>query len=761
MKLKFHFFLAVLLLLARTNVGASNLRLDPLWSNAPGGSPLTYLDTANFQRGMAYNPKTDHLLIVDRNLIQIHIVDAQTGADLGNLIDRGFAPVGNSSFPINMIGVDDDGAIYVGNLSNSTSDPRFALYRWESETATNIPVFGGSFDFDTQLATIIGADPGLGNIQRWGDTMDVRGSGTNVQVLLGSRGSIAAILRPTDSELTNFASTVIAFDSTLQGPVGYTAKFGPGNTIWGAAGLTGQANPPAGSPLRQFSFSFASVTNGTATVRRSYTAPPMPTGMAVVTLDPTQNLMGGLAIGTPDTVNLFSIEDLQNNPVLFDSETIGTDNANSQWAGSVCIVSNHLYVLDANNGISAYTINIETDVAPTIVGQPVDASAQTNSTASFSVVVRGSTSMSYQWYKNTNTLVLNATNSTLTFTNLQVTDAGTYRVVVSNSVGTATSSDAILNVTGGTSATAWSIFEPFNYSSAQTLTGKSLGSGPSWDKNGSGDETQIAPGNLSVTGLVGPSGNCITNGGSGSGARLILNTNFSTTNFANNTLFYSFAMRVDTLGASFASGFIAAFVNNTASSYGARLACKTNNGTYLIGVARSGTGYVYDSTPHSEGETVFIVGSYTFNPNANDDVVKLWINPSSSTFGAASAPAASVFDTASGSDLPAIDQFTFRQTSSSGTPAALTFDELRLGTTWPSVTPFGSSEPAAPPTLAIVNNGNGTANVTWPSAYTTFGLQSNTSLSSTNWASVPSSISGTNNLATVSLSGTQFLRLKK
>jgi hypothetical protein len=50
--------------------------------------------------------------------------------------------------------------------------------------------------------------------------------------------------------------------------------------------------------------------------------------MSVVAVDPAQNLMAGLANASLDTVNLFSIEDLQNNPVLFDSETNNTATVN-------------------------------------------------------------------------------------------------------------------------------------------------------------------------------------------------------------------------------------------------------------------------------------------------------------------------------------------------------------------------------------------------------------------------------------------------
>jgi hypothetical protein len=64
--------------------------------------------------------------------------------------------------------------------------------------------------------------------------------------------------------------------------------------------------------------------------------------------------------------------------------------------------------------------------------------------ASFTVGVTG-TLPSYQWLKGTNTLD-GQTNSTFTISSVAVSDAGSYNVIVSNSFGTATSSNAILTI---------------------------------------------------------------------------------------------------------------------------------------------------------------------------------------------------------------------------------------------------------------------------------------------------------------------------
>src|SRR5208283_3804807 len=64
-------------------------------------------------------------------------------------------------------------------------------------------------------------------------------------------------------------------------------------------------------------------------------------------------------------------------------------------------------------------------------------------TASFSVVAAGSHPFSYQWSFN-GTNLMGANNSTLTLTNVQLSSAGSYAVVVTNAYGSVISSNAVL-----------------------------------------------------------------------------------------------------------------------------------------------------------------------------------------------------------------------------------------------------------------------------------------------------------------------------
>jgi endonuclease/exonuclease/phosphatase family metal-dependent hydrolase len=83
--------------------------------------------------------------------------------------------------------------------------------------------------------------------------------------------------------------------------------------------------------------------------------------------------------------------------------------------------------------------------APEIVSQPQSQVVAVGTTAEFFVSATGNPPPSYQWqFHNTN--LPGATASTLTFPNVTTNQSGPYRVIVSNSVGTATSSVAHLIV---------------------------------------------------------------------------------------------------------------------------------------------------------------------------------------------------------------------------------------------------------------------------------------------------------------------------
>ena len=116
-----------------------------------------------------------------------------------------------------------------------------------------------------------------------------------------------------------------------------------------------------------------------------------------------------------------------------------------------------------NRGINAAALKLFFDVCnhepcgvsapPVITQQPTDQSVAAGGEAMFQVTASGTPAPTYQWQKDGANLsdggrVSGATSQMLMITNVQVGDAGAYRVIVTNALGSATSTDATLTVGG-------------------------------------------------------------------------------------------------------------------------------------------------------------------------------------------------------------------------------------------------------------------------------------------------------------------------
>jgi len=93
--------------------------------------------------------------------------------------------------------------------------------------------------------------------------------------------------------------------------------------------------------------------------------------------------------------------------------------------------------------------------APTITAQPVNQAVTAGQSATFTVAATGLPPPAYQWRKggvnlNNGGRITGATSATLTISNAQAADAGTYTVVVSNAGGSVTSQAATLTIGSAT-----------------------------------------------------------------------------------------------------------------------------------------------------------------------------------------------------------------------------------------------------------------------------------------------------------------------
>ncbi len=82
---------------------------------------------------------------------------------------------------------------------------------------------------------------------------------------------------------------------------------------------------------------------------------------------------------------------------------------------------------------------------PAITIQPQSQALIQGTTASLTLTVSGTAPLSYQWYLD-GAAMAQATNSTLTLTDFQAANSGSYSIIVSNPFGSATSSNALLTI---------------------------------------------------------------------------------------------------------------------------------------------------------------------------------------------------------------------------------------------------------------------------------------------------------------------------
>jgi len=579
----------------------------------------------------------------------------------------------------------------------------------------------------------------------------VRGSGLGTQILLANRGTLAAVFTPDDNSYTHYTPKLLTTDVAV-GALGFGLTFGAGNTFWGTQGAQSDG------PLLRLSFD---TTAGTATTLNTNASPGFPGTITPILAMPSSNLLAGITmVAGADVVRLYDISSPAS-PVLLDRKPFATANNNNIFGGSLALGTNGvLYALDSDNGLMAYTLvaTNTNSLPPAFFLMPATQLAPAGNNVTFTSGADSSLPIKYQWlYFGTNFLA-NATNQSLTLTNVQSTNAGSYSVIASNSLGSVTSSVAVLTVPL-TPPTTLIAYEPFNEPVATLIGGQGQ-----WFTSASAGA--ISNGNLTVPGLAASTGNMLSWGTTTVSMRM---TN-GITNLSG-SVYFSFAYQVDgnsTIPAPGASGdSIAGFVSGNTSTYFApKINIHTNTtgaGFYEMGVFKGGTEVngAYAPNVLAAGQTVFVVASYTFSDGASDDTCSLWVNPDPSTFGATNppTPSAVVPNTTLTADQPQIDRFFLRQ---AGGPSRSYADEVRVGLTWADVTPpFIAS-----PTLRIINNGNGTVTMSWPSAATGFNLFSSTSLTlpRSSWPAVtdPVIVSGTNRTVTVSTTGgLKFFTLKQ
>src|SRR6185503_18170836 len=84
---------------------------------------------------------------------------------------------------------------------------------------------------------------------------------------------------------------------------------------------------------------------------------------------------------------------------------------------------------------------------PSFLQEPSSVTVVQGQSATFNASASGTAPLNYQWQFNGQNIA-NATGTSYSLTNVQVANVGNYRIKVSNSSGTNTSSNAVLTVLG-------------------------------------------------------------------------------------------------------------------------------------------------------------------------------------------------------------------------------------------------------------------------------------------------------------------------
>lgn len=407
-----------------------------LWSLSAGTNgpalPNDLPSSGNFVRGIAVNPTTTNVLYASTTggtnggNNHVTVLDSQNaGAYVGQLSASGVA---GGTLNLAPVRVAEDGRIYA--CSVAAAGANLLVYKWESET-----------DFTT-APTIIFTLPGVAT--RYGDNMDVRGSGMATEIVItGNGGTGFLILKPTEPTLTTWASQSATFPGSVSMAARGVAFDGAANAFFGK---------PSGSALvYRVAYDPATLVNSvsaTFSLDQTQTA-----GLDFAEINGAR-LLSAIVYSTSAVTNgaahrarVYQLTTASNAVSVLDRDLPFPNYANGNGLGMTDIQKGHLVFSEPNNGIAFYSLSFVTNLPPTITAgaQPAGANVVEGFNHTFTVSPGGTAPLAYQWTFGGQPIA-GATASTLPLTNLQLAQSGGYRVIVTNAYGSVTSVVATLNV---------------------------------------------------------------------------------------------------------------------------------------------------------------------------------------------------------------------------------------------------------------------------------------------------------------------------
>ena len=412
----------------------TTIQFTNIWNIAAG--TRTYVSaSAGNERGITINPVTTNVILASRASSPplVPVLDGNTGVQITNL---DVTLVSGGTFAINKILAAQDGVIYAANLRAANGAGFLKLYRWWGETNTGVAP-----------DNIFNADLGDGAVNRWGDSMAIRGAGTNTQIMVsGSSNPKGVLFTTTDG--TNFTPTVLTLPSSGAWQKGLS--FGAGNSIY--------AKLSADATVKLYNFNPVA---GTASLASTYSG--YDSTMVALRVDLTRNILAGplTANLAPAANHLFRVYDVSSpgSPSLLSSTNFPSPNAaDANLAGEADIQGDKIVGISAQNGVVAFRIYYVTNaLPPAFTSQPSGTTNLQGGFATFKATANGTQPLRYQWYRNsTANPIAGATTNVLVVSNLTAASNGNYFVVVTNAALTGnsiTSSMAFLAVSNSVLST--------------------------------------------------------------------------------------------------------------------------------------------------------------------------------------------------------------------------------------------------------------------------------------------------------------------
>lgn len=188
--------------------------------------------------------------------------------------------------------------------------------------------------------------------------------------------------------------------------------------------------------------------------------PPTLNALANITIDEDASLqtvnLSGITSGATNESQTLTITASSNNTNLIPTPAVSYTSPNATGSITFTPVANAngwvTITVRVNDGGASdnvvsrtFTVTVNPSLPPAIIQQPASHTVLVGSSAAFSVSAAGSPPLSYQWRFN-GADILTATTASLTLTNVQLTQAGSYAVLVTNAYGTVESSNAVLTV---------------------------------------------------------------------------------------------------------------------------------------------------------------------------------------------------------------------------------------------------------------------------------------------------------------------------